>query len=229
MVVQIQHRRDTSTNWTTADPTLAAGEWGYETNTGKYKIGNGTSLWSALPYVITDIATDAIWAAAGDLVKGTGDNAANVLSKGAAGTILTAGASTIAWSQSVNMNVPANGTVTGLTMAITDSDADTVGQVCYVKLDSTTKAFKALATNAGATMPVTAMFVSAGLYLMQGLICKTGWGLTVGSPIYVDATTAGAITQTAPSGTGKIVQRIGFALTAEVVFFNPSGTWIELT
>jgi len=51
MVIQIQHRRDTSTNWTSANPTLASGEWGYETDTGKYKIGNGTTLWIPLPYV----------------------------------------------------------------------------------------------------------------------------------------------------------------------------------
>ena len=175
------------------------------------------------------MAGDSVWAAAGDILKGTGAATADILTKGNAGTIMTAGASTVAWSQSINMNVPANGTVSGLTMAITDGDADTFGQVCYVKLDTTTKSFKALATNAGATMPVTAMFVSTGLCLMKGLACNTGWSLTVGSPIYVDASTAGAITQTAPTGSGKIVQKVGFALTATVVYFNPSGTWVELT
>ena len=33
MAVQIQMRRGLSGDWTTADPTLAAGEWGLETNT----------------------------------------------------------------------------------------------------------------------------------------------------------------------------------------------------
>jgi hypothetical protein len=46
----IQHKRGTSTNWTSSDPTLAVGEIGYETDTGKFKIGNGTSAWSALSY-----------------------------------------------------------------------------------------------------------------------------------------------------------------------------------
>lgn len=46
----IQLRRDTAANWTSTNPTLAAGEMGFETNTGKFKIGNGTSAWTALPY-----------------------------------------------------------------------------------------------------------------------------------------------------------------------------------
>ena len=39
MAVQIQLRRDTSTNWTSANPTLALGELGLETDGYKYKIG----------------------------------------------------------------------------------------------------------------------------------------------------------------------------------------------
>ena len=54
---RIQIRRDTAANWVTAQtaagstPLLTNGEQGYETDTGKYKIGNGSSLWGALPYV----------------------------------------------------------------------------------------------------------------------------------------------------------------------------------
>lgn len=46
----IQFRRDTSANWTTANPILAEGELGLETDTNAYKIGNGTDTWAALPY-----------------------------------------------------------------------------------------------------------------------------------------------------------------------------------
>jgi hypothetical protein len=46
----IQHKRGTSTNWTTSNPILAIGEIGYETDTGKFKIGDGTSVWSDLDY-----------------------------------------------------------------------------------------------------------------------------------------------------------------------------------
>ena len=46
----IQHRRDTSVNWTSTNPILAEGEIGVETNTNKFKIGDGTTSWINLSY-----------------------------------------------------------------------------------------------------------------------------------------------------------------------------------
>lgn len=43
-------RRDTEANWTTNHPTLAEGEMGLELDTNRWKIGNGTDEWDALPY-----------------------------------------------------------------------------------------------------------------------------------------------------------------------------------
>jgi hypothetical protein len=50
MAVQILFRRGTASAWTSANPTLANGEMGVETDTGKFKVGNGSSTWSALEY-----------------------------------------------------------------------------------------------------------------------------------------------------------------------------------
>jgi hypothetical protein len=50
MATKIQLRRDTSANWTSINPTLFSGEVGFETNTGKFKIGNGSTVWSSLDY-----------------------------------------------------------------------------------------------------------------------------------------------------------------------------------
>lgn len=50
VVTQIQVRRGTAAQWTSANPTLAAGEWGYETDTNKVKIGNGSTAWNSLGY-----------------------------------------------------------------------------------------------------------------------------------------------------------------------------------
>jgi len=52
MATRMQQRRGTAAQWTGANPTLAAGEIGYETDTGKFKIGNGSSAWSALNYYV---------------------------------------------------------------------------------------------------------------------------------------------------------------------------------
>ena len=46
MAIRIQLRRDTAENWTSVNPTLRAGEIGIETDTLKFKIGNG-STWTA--------------------------------------------------------------------------------------------------------------------------------------------------------------------------------------
>lgn len=54
------------------------------------------------------------------------------------------------------------------------------------------------------------------------------WNWTPGAILYVDTTT-GAITATAPSGSGDIVRVVGYAVTADVIYFLPSGTWIEVT
>ncbi len=49
----IQWRRDTAAGWNNADPVLAASEAGHETDTNKFKLGDGATTWSALPYVTT--------------------------------------------------------------------------------------------------------------------------------------------------------------------------------
>lgn len=46
----IQVRRGTASAWTSANPTLLAGEIGFETDTAKFKIGDGLTAWSALAY-----------------------------------------------------------------------------------------------------------------------------------------------------------------------------------
>jgi len=46
MATRMQQRRGTAAEWTAANPILAAGEFGYETDTGKFKIGDGTNTWS---------------------------------------------------------------------------------------------------------------------------------------------------------------------------------------
>lgn len=48
--MKIQNRRDTAANWTTRNPVLADGEIGVEKVTLKFKIGNGVTTWSDLPY-----------------------------------------------------------------------------------------------------------------------------------------------------------------------------------
>ena len=50
MAVKIQFRRSTAAEWTSANPTLSIGELGLETDTGKFKVGNGVNNWNTLTY-----------------------------------------------------------------------------------------------------------------------------------------------------------------------------------
>lgn len=58
--VRIQLRRGTAAEWTAADPVLAAGEMGLETDTGDFKFGDGSSTWSALSYSLGNAIDDYI-------------------------------------------------------------------------------------------------------------------------------------------------------------------------
>jgi hypothetical protein len=47
----IEFRRGLAAGWTATNPVLAAGEPGFETDTGKLKIGDGATAWVGLAYV----------------------------------------------------------------------------------------------------------------------------------------------------------------------------------
>ena len=83
------------------------------------------------------------------------------------------------------------------------------------------------------TMPVIGIAPAAisdtatGTILLQGFIRDDTWNWTLGGILYA-STTAGAMTHTAPTGTGDFVQAVGIALSADVVYFNPSLTLVEV-
>jgi hypothetical protein len=70
----MQQRRDTAANWTSNNPTLAAGELGLETDTGKIKIGTGSTAWTDLAYAATGTVTS--------VTAGTGLSGGTITSSG---------------------------------------------------------------------------------------------------------------------------------------------------
>ena len=79
--MKIQLRHDTAANWKLhEDVVLLAGERGVETDTNKFKFGDGTKAWSELPYAGTQIKV----VGEGDVIVGAEVNAAGelVLTKG---------------------------------------------------------------------------------------------------------------------------------------------------
>lgn len=65
MAVQIQVRRGTASEWSSANPTLASGEIGAETDTGKFKVGDGATTWNSLSYSLSPAAYSSINTQAG--------------------------------------------------------------------------------------------------------------------------------------------------------------------
>jgi hypothetical protein len=60
---RLQLRHDTAARWTTVGTSLVllAGEFAYETDTGKLKVGDGVTVWNALPYFAADPITGSIF------------------------------------------------------------------------------------------------------------------------------------------------------------------------
>lgn len=60
MAIRIQVRRDTAIHWANANPVLAQGEIGLETDTGRSKIGDGGTVWNKLDYSVNTITANTI-------------------------------------------------------------------------------------------------------------------------------------------------------------------------
>lgn len=60
MPAVIQVKRGTASQWTSANTVLAAGEIGYETDTKKMKVGDGSTAWTSLGYTVVDLTSAAL-------------------------------------------------------------------------------------------------------------------------------------------------------------------------
>ena len=94
----IKPRRDTSTNWSSANPTLASGEIAFDTTNKQFKVGDGSTAWNSLAYATetpsgaqtkADTAeSDAISAAAADATSQISTHAGLTATHGATGAIV---------------------------------------------------------------------------------------------------------------------------------------------
>ena len=125
----------------------------------------------------------------------------------------------------------ADHTSTGLSAQMLAGGAIAAFQTCCIHTTSNEVVISD--ADAIATMPVIGIAPAAisdtatGTILLQGFIRDDTWNWTIGGIMYASGT-AGAMTQTAPSGSGDFVQALGIALSADVVYFNPSLTLVEV-
>lgn len=71
MAIRIRLRRGTASEWADANPTLLSGEAGYETDTAKLKIGDGTNAWADLSYSSVTRLQDLTDVTSADKVDGS--------------------------------------------------------------------------------------------------------------------------------------------------------------
>ena len=123
MATRMQQRRGTAAQWTAANPILAAGEIGFETDTNKFKMGNGSSAWSALQYFANAAELAAIIDGAPDLLNTLNELAAaigndpNFLTNYATITETTAAIADSRAASALDATAKANGAVTAATTA----------------------------------------------------------------------------------------------------------------
>jgi hypothetical protein len=77
MTSVIQIKRGTASSWTSANTVLAAGEVGFETDTKKMKVGDGSTAWTSLTYTVTDGDISGVTAGTG--LSGGGNSGAVTL------------------------------------------------------------------------------------------------------------------------------------------------------
>jgi hypothetical protein len=159
MATRMQQRRGTAAQWTAANPILAAGEIGFETDTSKFKMGNGSSTWSALTYfanaaelaAIIDSAPEAL-NTLNELAAAIGDDAnfvGTVTSHTSATTNVhgiantSALATTAAMNSAIGAAVTASATQTALDAAAdatTKANAAQAAAIAAAATDATSKA-----------------------------------------------------------------------------------------
>jgi len=175
----LRHRRDTAANWTSNNPVMQAGQLGYETDTLKFKFGDGSTSWISLSYAAA-VSTGGI---------SDGDKGDIVVSgSGATWTIDTGVVSTSKMG----------GDVTTAGKALLD-DADATAQRVTLGLGSIATQNANAVSITGGTL--TGVIVSTGAYssninetLMRIVRKSTAGTITKGQAVYVVGSTGTHLT-----------------------------------
>ena len=131
---------------------------------------------------------------------------------------------------------PADAKCSGTTATFTAGEALSIGEACYLKSDG--KMWKAVATAAATSrcVAMAAAGISAdapGLFLLRGFLQSTATfpSYTIGGALYTpeaEESSENVPEQTAPDTDGDFVQVIGYAVTADIIYFDPDSTVIEV-
>jgi len=156
------------------------------------------------------------------------------------GAFTTGGTITLAENTSIALDPAgsADGRYTGITVTGTGGAVIAFGDlICLSQVDSRWELVdvSVAAASVGDARKMLGMAVTTSTdggaitVLLQGIIRADANfpALTIGNPVY--ATTLGDVTMTQPSTTDHIIRVIGFSMTADELYFNPSNDYITRT
>ena len=186
--------------------------------------------WTSVSFDPDSVAsTSDVASSAMDLAASASDAASSATDKAAAASAAVAGKVDAAYD-----TAPAASSIAGFRGSFQASEALVFPQLCYMN----TNGFMVLA-NANSAATATAFLAMAPgsvanaasfAAIMPGtMVGHSAWNWTIGAPIYMKSS-AGGMTQTRPSAASAIVRIVGYAgRNSNVMFFNPDGTWVEVT
>ena len=193
MASVIQFRRDTASAWTSANPTLASGEIGFETDTNKFKIGNGSTAWSSLSYssMPSSAFDEGDFTAKGQLLGASASATTGILAAGTNDYVLTADSTQ---TLGVKWASPTTGDITGVTAGTNIGGGGTSGTVTVnLAIDAAVEA-----GSSGSGVDVTFHSATAGDYMMwdaseekliiEGTNAATALEVTDGNVVIGDGT-----------------------------------------
>ncbi len=139
--------------------------------------------------------------------------------------IVGAGSSVILDDQPTASTSTGNGFVVNWSV----STSVTAGTAYVVKTDggwTTTDADSEAKSTAMAAIALGSN-ATAGM-LLQGFFYKASHGFNIGEPLFI-SNTAGALTNTRPSGNNDYVRIMGYATSTNYIYFDPDKTWVKVT
>jgi len=220
MAQQIQLRNGTAAQWTSANPTLAAGELGVETDTNKFKVGTGSTAWNSLGYS-AGFTWRGAWSSAttyavNDLV--TYGNASYISIQ--AGTNQTPGVATSYWTVVVSGSGLAIG---GTTTQVQYNNAGLLGGSANLTFNGTTLTTGGLSlkgsTSGTVTITAPATAGTQSYTLPAGVPSVNGQALT--------STTAGVMswsTVSSPAATPTVLGTVYGSMTSGSPYLTAIGS-----
>lgn len=129
-------------------------------------------------------------------------------------------------------SAPGNNSFSGPTVTLTAAQNLSQWDVCYVNVASKMAKGSALLYPSSVIFAMATQAINTdatGTFLLpNSFVQNNSWSWTAGGVLYLSVTTAGGMTQTAPSSTGQCVTVLGVALSSTVVYFDPQLVIVEI-